>query len=251
VLWPALGNHDIRSADPRTESGVYYDVFTVPTLGEAGGVPSGTRSYYSFDYANAHFICLNSEAADLSQSSAMLAWLRRDLAGNKRLWTIAYWHQPPYSRGSHDSDSDREQERHMGEMRRNFVPVLEAGGVDLVLGGHSHLYERSYLLHGHYGLSTSFHPSMLLDNGDGRIASRGAYHKVARGSEPAKGTVYVNAGSAGHASREKDLHGLNHPAMCVSLNIPGSVVVEIVGARLDAMFLDDRGVRLDHFTLLK
>jgi hypothetical protein len=45
VLWPTLGNHDGHTADSRTQSGPYYDLFTLPRAGEAGGVPSGTEAY--------------------------------------------------------------------------------------------------------------------------------------------------------------------------------------------------------------
>ena len=55
---------------------------------------------------------------------------------------IAYWHQPPYTKGTHDSDT----EIMCIEMRQNIMPILEQYGVDLVLNGHSHGYERSYLI---------------------------------------------------------------------------------------------------------
>ena len=60
VLWPTLGNHDGHSANSATQTGPYYDIFTLPTAGEAGGVPSGTEAYYSFDRGNIHFVCLDS-----------------------------------------------------------------------------------------------------------------------------------------------------------------------------------------------
>ena len=41
-------------------------------------------------------------------------------------------------------------------LRQNAVPLLERYGVDLVLTGHTHAYERSYLIDGHYGLSDTF-----------------------------------------------------------------------------------------------
>ena len=44
--------------------GSYYDSFTLPTGGEAGGLASGTEAYYSFDYANVHFVCLDSQDTD-------------------------------------------------------------------------------------------------------------------------------------------------------------------------------------------
>jgi len=72
-------------------------------------------------------------------NSPMANWLRADLDANTNQWLIAFWHHPPYSKGSHDSDDEIE----LIEMRQNIVPILEAHGVDLVVCGHSHNYERS------------------------------------------------------------------------------------------------------------
>jgi hypothetical protein len=243
TVWPAMGNHDARSADSATESGVYYEIFTLPRQGQAGGLPSGTAAYYSFNHANAHFICLNSQDSDLSANSAMLQWLRGDLASNHQDWTLAYWHHPPYSKGAHDSDDPKDNDTRMTEMRERIVPVIEAAGVDVVLCGHSHLYERSFLLHGHYGRSQTFRPEMVQDR------SPREYHKQRSPGSP--GTVYVTAGSAGHATKPEDLHGLNHPAMAVSLNVPGSLVLEISGSSLRGIFLDAMAVVRDDFTIVK
>src|SRR5262245_28398479 len=60
VLWPTLGNHDGQSADSATQSGPYYDIFTLPSAAEAGGTASGTEAFYSFDYGRIHFVCLDS-----------------------------------------------------------------------------------------------------------------------------------------------------------------------------------------------
>jgi len=170
VLWPTFGNHDGHSADSSSQSGPYYDIFTLPKSGEAGGVASGTEAYYSFNYANIHFVCLDSEESDRSPSGAMLTWLKADLAANTQQWLVAFWHAPPYSKGSHDSDSESE----LKEMRQYANPILESYGVDLVLSGHSHTYERSYLLDGHYGDSSTLTSSMIKDSGDGREDGSGA-----------------------------------------------------------------------------
>jgi hypothetical protein len=172
----------------------------------------------------------------------MAGWLRKDLAANRRDWTIAFWHHPPYSKGFHDSDL----EDAMIEMRQVFVPILEEGGADLVLCGHSHAYERSFLLNGHYGKSDTLLPKMLLDSGDGREDGKGAYHKPA-GRLAHKGTVYVVAGSAGSV----DGGDLNHPVHCVSLNIPGSFIIDIKQNRLDAKMLDYSGTVRDYFSIFK
>ncbi len=90
VLWPTLGNHDGRTASSATLSGPYYDIFTLPRFAEAGGLASGTEAYYSFDYANIHFICLDSYDSDLALNGPMLTWLQNDLAATTQNWIIAY-----------------------------------------------------------------------------------------------------------------------------------------------------------------
>jgi len=243
VLWPAFGNHDAGSASSTPPEGVFYDIFTLPANGEAGGLPSGTEAYYSFDYANIHFICLNSHDIPRTATGPMNTWLQQDLQNNSREWAIAFWHHPPYSKGSHNSDT----EGRMVEMRENSVPILENGGTDLVLSGHSHSYERSFLLDGHYGTSGTLNNSMIKDGGDGREDGDGAYFKPTPGPASHEGTVYVVAGSSGKTSGGP----LNHPAMYVSLNTLGSVVVDVYRNRMDLTFLDDNGDRQDYFTMFK
>ena len=244
VLWPTLGNHDGYTADSTTESGPYYDIFSLPRNGEAGGVPSGTEAYYSFDYGNMHFICLDSYGTDHSPDGAMMTWLERDLAANDKEWVIAFWHHPPYSKGSADSD---EQWRSIN-LRWNAVPILEQYGVDLVLTGHSHSYERSYLIDGHYELSDTFTDAMEKNPGDGSATGDGTYQKPAAVGAPHAGAVYVVAGNAGLV---KPGGSLDHPAMAVSIRTLGSMVLDVNGSRLDAMFLDSTGTIRDDFTILK
>ena len=247
-LWPALGNHDARSANSVTQSGVYYDIFTLPTLGQAGGVPSGTEAYYSFDYANTHFVCLDSHDSDRTPDGPMAQWLRADLAATTRDWIVAFFHHPTYTKGTHDSDKDNDSAGRMNDMRATFLPLLEAGGVDLVLTGHSHVYERSPLLDGHYGKSDTWQPRFIKQPGDGRPAGQGAYVKP-RARTAHAGEVSIVTGSAGHAS-EKPVP-LNHPAFFISLNEAGSTVLDIDGLRLDVTFLNDKGETRDTFTIEK
>jgi hypothetical protein len=222
---------------------VFYDIFTLPANGEAGGVASGTEAYYSFEYANIHFICLNSHDISRAPDGAMLTWLQQDLAANTRPWTIAFWHHPPYSKGSHDSDTEGQ----MVEMRQNALPILENAGVDLVLSGHSHSYERSFLLDGHYGQSITLITDNILNGGSGRVDGDGAYTKPVYAPASHKGAVYVVAGSGAITSGGP----LNHPAMYQSLNVLGSVVLDVDSNRVDVKFLDDLGGLRDYFTMLK
>ncbi len=237
VLWPTRGNHDKLRSGPAND---YYELFTMPRQAEAGGLPSGTEAYYSFDYANIHFICLDSEGGGRRRGSAMLAWLEADLAATAQEWILAFWHHPPYSKGSHDSDDEDDSGRRLVDMRENALPLLEARGVDLVMTGHSHSYERSLLLHGHYGYSWTLDDAMKVDAGDGREDGGGAY-------DSERGTVYAVCGCSGKTSGGS----LDHPVMIASMNTLGSMVLDVDGGRLDAVFLDSKGSVQDRFTVSK
>lgn len=243
-LWSTLGNHDGHTADSASQSGPYYDIFNLPANAEIGGLVSGTEAYYSFDYANIHFVTLDSYETDRSPGGAMMTWLLNDLAANTQPWVIAFWHHPPYTKGSHDSDT----EGRLIDMRENALPILENWGVDLVMSGHSHSYERSYLLDGHYGSSLTLDPvANVLDPGDGSDVGDGAYEKPDIVAAARAGSVYAVAGSSGKVSNAS----LDHPAMYVSLASLGSMIVDVSGNRMDVVFLDAAGTVRDEFSIQK
>lgn len=78
-----------------------------------------------------------------------VSWVIQDLEANtNKDWVIAYGHQPPFTKGSHDSD-DPVKDNDLIQIRANFIKILEDHGVDLILCGHSHVYERTKLLKGY------------------------------------------------------------------------------------------------------
>jgi len=270
-FYPCPGNHDYGSIcpipcqkDPKTHSGPYYDIITVPKNAEAGGVPSNRENYYSFDYGNVHFISLNSELGSLTpafdwtgvygaanaQNGEMVKWLKQDLAKNTQTWVIAYWHQPPYSKGSHDSD--KVWELYMKAMRQNIVPVLDSFGVDMVINGHSHNYERSYLIKGHYGVSSTYKSADHLVNGtSGKEALGEAYVKYTDKPKTNNGTVYVVCGNAGSQASDPTFP---HPVMFYSDGgdgIHGSFTMDIEGNKLVGRYLTAEGDIKDEFTMIK
>jgi 3',5'-cyclic AMP phosphodiesterase CpdA len=125
-LHPTPGNHEYYTpnADP------YYKYF-----GPAAGVVG--KGYYSYDVAKWHIVVVNSElfVNSIFSDSArkeQLDWVTQDLKEHKALCTIAYWHHPRFSSGWHGNDA-----------RFNALwQILYKDGVDLVLNGHDHDYER-------------------------------------------------------------------------------------------------------------
>lgn len=251
VLWAAPGNHEYYSGSRTSRNIPYFQIFSLPQKAEGGGVPSGSEMYYSFDYANVHFVGLDSDGIEDNQYrlydtlGPQVQWLKKDLAANRQPWTIVFFHHPPYTRNSHDSDSEEE----LKLIRQNLTPILERYKVDVVLSGHSHLYERSRPMHGHTGVSTTFRDDQHLAS-----LSSGRYDGVENSCAYVKnggdeGVIYVVAGSAG---QNNGYNGVAHPAMPFKNAINGgSVVIEVEDNRLNFEWLcNDRIVR-DQFTIFK
>ncbi len=237
-VWPVYGNHDARRW-------AFYNLFSFPLDGESGGLPSGTESYYSFDHGQVHFVVLDSTSTSMDEGSAMLRWLEEDLVGSHQPWLIVAFHHPPYTHGSHDSDSRGDSGGRMFDVRENVLPLLEQAGVDLVLSGHSHMYERSHLMGCHYGKSETLQPDMMQQPvvQDESVL----YIKPAAGRVANQGAIYLVLGS----SSKLDQGPLDHPAMAVSEGEMGALVVDINGSRLDARFITDRGIIADSFAIVK
>ncbi|MEO5910757.1 MAG: metallophosphoesterase family protein [Pelobium sp.] len=256
-LFPSPGNHDyhdFESASVKDQYKMaYYQNFTVPTQAEDGGVASKTKSYYSYDIGNVHFLSLDSYGPDnkglhiYDQLGEQTAWVREDLKANKSKWVVAYWHHPPYTKGSHDSDT----EGLLVKIRENFIKNLEDFGVDLVVCGHSHVYERSKLMKGYYGNEASFDAKKYY------LSNSTAFYDGSENSIPYikkssdnKGTVYIVSGSSGALGGHKATYP--HDAMYYSNNeVGGALMMEVEGNRFDVKWICADGVIRDHFTMMK
>ena len=124
---PATGNHDLATKDARG-----YFAY----LGRRGG--AFDRYYYSYDLGDWHVVVLNSDCWRIGGCQAddpQIRWLRDDLRRHRSRCTLAYWHRPPFSSGRYGDPRDTARVR----------PLWRAavdGGVDVVLTGHEHSYER-------------------------------------------------------------------------------------------------------------
>lgn len=271
-LYPAPGNHDYgnttanntKTGSTPANSMPYHLNFSVPSAGEIGGVPSGVKNYYSFDVGDVHFISLDSYGSDAGLLRDTLgtqtAWLKADLAANTKKWTVAYFHHPPYTKTSHTSDTETD----LVAIREKFVRILERNGVDLILCGHSHGYERSYLLKGFYNT----YASPLLD-----ANFNAATHTATGNTQNAKydgtanacpytynsglynhGSVYIVSGSAGQLGGTT----AGYPQDCMYYSDAtngGCLYFEVDSNRLDVKFISyttaPTPVIRDQFTIFK
>ncbi|MCF0069180.1 metallophosphoesterase [Dyadobacter sp. CY261] len=256
-MFPSPGNHDYDNDNPARQNDhkvPYYDVFTMPTQGEAGGEPSGTESFYSFDYGNVHFLSIDSYGREDNTTrlydtlGRQVQWIKKDLAANQNKdWVVAYWHHPPYSKGSRESDGDPE----MTGIRQNFIRILERYGVDLILCGHSHVYERSRLMGGHYGYSNTFDATKhVIDASTAKYDGSDNSCPYIKITPQSRGTVYVVAGSSGQLGNPKA--DFPHKAMYYSdAEVGGALMMEVEGNRLDMKWITSDGTIRDKFTMEK
>jgi hypothetical protein len=164
VIHPAPGNHDYDSG-----SGAPYFEYFGNRAGPAG------KGYYSYDLGGWHLISLNSELvfgrSNPSDAKAQENWLRKDLADHHALCTLAYFHRPLFSSGV---GSETQQVRGLWQ-------ILYDGGVDLVLNGHHHHYER-FLPQTPTGVADATKGIEEIIAGTGGGALRGVKNSPARNS---------------------------------------------------------------------
>jgi hypothetical protein len=258
-MYSTVGNHEVRYVGAHNvltpETTPYYQIYDFPINGEGGGLASGTESYYSWDYGNVHFMSVNTEEEDLdSSTSTMWSWCESDLQQNTMDWIVVIIHQGPYTKGSHNSDVTSGSDMRHVEFRRQFLPLLERYGVDITLGGHSHSYERSKFVNGHYGYSPTYSSGTHdIDGGFGRMPGSGsltndcAYEKASTGPDAGIGAIHCTAGSSSKSGN----YDIDHPVMKVNWNTAGSVYIEVNDNKMSWWYLEENGDTTDYFQILK
>ena len=129
-------------------------------------------------------------------------------------------------------------------MRENFLPILEQAGVDLVLSGHSHMYERSHLIDCAYGSSDEFSEENIVSQG---IEGKQKQYKKPLPPAAHQGTIYTIAGSSSTVN-----HGpIDHPVHHIGFLEAGSMVIDVVDNKLTARFINNEGQVRDEFSITK
>jgi len=158
-VWPALGNHDWKS--PPEDN--WEQEWHLPN----------NEHYYSFDYANAHFIALDTRDGDLYEPANQVRWLEQDLAANADAdWIFVYYHHPGITCTYKENNN---------AVINNFLPLFDRYRVDVVFTGHAHTYERLYPIYNGVPVNKEQDP---------------------RYTDP-KGTIYIVSGAGGKYKKGK------------------------------------------------
>lgn len=230
-LYTTIGNHDNHDSLYN-----YLRTFSLPAEAEAGGTASHTEKYYSFNYSNIHVVVLCSEIYDDLNFKAQTEWLKNDLDKNQQKWLIACMHQPLHSGGYHPSDEVEDAQKR----RDAWLTVLEDYGVDLILQGHNHVYERSFLVDNLVGKSTTITNANKINAGLGRADTDAPYH-MPTGLQPHKGTVFISVPGGGVANSAKYYPKpfSIFPVVFPGSDYEGSLVIDVNNNQMDVKFICD------------
>jgi hypothetical protein len=238
----ALGNHETEWANGPLGYASYQTRFDLP--GNGSQVAGWRGNWYSFQVGSVLFVSLDANDVHYANDGsanpdnakqalyihgyshgAQTAWLERTLATAHRNrdidWIVVVQHQPIISSSAAGAGGD------LG-IRQAFLPAFDAYGVDLVLTGHDHDYERSYTVHG-TDPGTAMRPTVVSQKLTGLDASLGAVHMVVGGG-----------GTSSHDDTYgKDTVGSNpvyggDPEAQVYLDTPADEVYKAVGTGKEA-----------------
>ncbi len=203
AFFPALGNKDVEF----DAGAAFLDAFHLPENG-----PEPER-YYSFVYANALFVALDS-TSDLLPASQQLAWLRSTLAEASSDWKIVYFHHPIHGSGRSDAPH-----------KAALDALFDEYAVDLVFQGHTHFYERTLPIRSDTPTDTSIGPEYVDPSGTFYVVTGGGGGTLAT-AEPKSFSAYYQS--------------IHH-----------FVRVEIEGLRLTLVAIDRGGKEIDTLRISK
>ena len=214
-----IGNHENSAADE--DLNTYLDHFGM------------TSQYYSFDYQNVHFLSMATEISYSSGSSQNL-FVKNDLASaaaNPNIdWIVVYFHKPMYSSPNSCSSCSGES-----NLRDIYHPIFDQYGVDIVLEGHTHDYQRSFPIK--FNPNSKSNPIITNNN-------------INNYNDP-EGQIYAIVGTGG-----VNFHSLNGQSSFIASQQStrfGHLNIDIVnnGNTLIGKFISNAGGTMDQFTINK
>lgn len=247
-LFSVAGNHDYGNAGYLGAAALsttkeYFSLFKLPSTSECGGVASFSPKYYSIDWGNVHIIAMDGYNY-LNPGSAQYNWLLNDLRNNTKKWTIMFQHFPAFTHGTHNSDTSSE----LVAFRTYITPLIYQYNIDLVMHGHSHVYERSYFMKNFTGLSADWSSSYI-------VQPTSPYDKRVSAGSLSAGTIFVVVGNGGQGGPVSTSGTWPHSAMTTyDRSVWSSLVIDITGTTTQTMTvraITSTGTILDYFQIIK
>jgi acid phosphatase type 7 len=261
-------NHPIADLEKSADALGYYTAMHLPRNGpvsppqptpmigptDAFRAAAGDRyprmQTYSFDYGDAHFLCLDSNVYVDPTSPGWSEFIERDLTQTAALWKIVVYHHPAFNVGT----------KHFAEQHmRVLSPLFERMGVSLVFSGHEHVYQRT-------------RPFTFAPSGPGEAAAMGSSQRLVPGTftidtqfdghsvTTPRGIIYITTGAGGKELydpgftnspkdwlHEEDSQVAYNASMFTELH--SFTIIEIDGHTLVLRQVDENGREVDRMTM--
>ena len=139
---PIPGNHETYNRDWKVrfpEAYVHY--FSLPD----NGLKKYKNQFYTFDYGDINFICLDTQFTEMEQFQPSLeadevAWLKDDAAKTDKKWKIIVMHKDPLQYAFNPAVRSGDRQNGFSAEGETFMPIFDQIGVDVVLSAHLHTY---------------------------------------------------------------------------------------------------------------
>jgi hypothetical protein len=228
------------------------DPGTIAHFRDCAGPRYPNMANYAFDYGDAHFLCVDANVYIDPTNKALQDWIAHDLSHTDALWKFVVFHHPPFNVGG-----EHYAEQHM----RALSPLFEAHGVDMVLSGHEHTYQRTRPIR--------FEPTDLtraktIDGKDRRVPGKFTVDTAFDGDAATKpsGIIYITNGAGGNDlydpgytdNPDRWLHEDDNNVAYVAKfhSVKHSLtVIDIDGHSLHLTQVDEDGNDIDHVHVTK
>ncbi len=281
-FYTVLANHDVRDQKPgggpcanfdrERDYLAYYTAMHLPMngpqppfpttcIGDEGRIQDFKRAAgarypkmanYSYDYGDAHFLCMDSNVYVDPSDEGMIQWIENDLKSTDAIWKFVTFHHPAYNVGNAHF-----KEQHM----RVLSPLFEKHNVDFVLHGHEHNYQRTKPFRFASGDESKVHK---INSSDRLIPGQFTIDNAFDGAKNNKpqGIIYLTTGAGG--AHLYDTEFTNDPSKWLHPqddNAPyvaqvfadrhSLTIFEIAGKTLDMKQVDENGKIIDRLRVKK
>ena len=281
-FYTVIANHDVHAKDAAKhpvadfakdpDSLAFYTAMSLPLNGpvpsqptpaigpdarleafrQAAGPRFPRQANYSFDYADAHFLCLDANVYIDPTDAALQAWIEKDLSGTDALWKFVVYHHPAFNVGA---------EHYEEQQMRVLSPLFEKHGVDITLHGHEHTYQRTKPLR---FAPTDTSKAASVNAKDRRIPGTFTLDTAfdGRNHTTPQGIIYITTGAGGKHLYDVDYTGdpskwvhpddNNTPYVANFISDRHSLTVfDLDGKTLTMMQIDENGQEIDRIKVTK
>jgi hypothetical protein len=242
----AFGNHDVGAANGQAALDNYSMPIPVAGVTSPAGITFDANvqaeKNYSYDYGGVHFLTFDTNNwTNTAALDKQLDWAVADINAAKARstppnWIIVFGHHPITSLGGHTEHTP--DDYYYDQVLSRLGP--SGVGVDLLLFGHAHNYQRSYPLTGHTGATATY----VLDT-DNNYAKGAGLPLVVQGTG--------GADAGGYGASDATFAG-TYVAKALDSNTSVAVQfgfgkVDVTADRLTYSYVNTAGVVLDSFTI--